>query len=123
MKSVRNMQLLSWCIAAGLASVCCATLNPHTDGHIVSALEEKQNDLKTCYVAALERDRETQGTIGLKLYIDRDDGQVTSSEVEDSNIADEAMHHCVATVALDMTLAEPPGVEVEAHYDVEFGFE
>lgn len=123
MKLVAFYRCVACFLFVGLFGVHCAELNPNTDGHILSSLEAKQSELKACYVVALERDRELRGMIGLRLQIDDDPGQVTHAEVEESNIEDKEMHQCVATVAEEITLAEPPGVAVEAHYDVEFDFE
>ena len=110
-------------LAFGLFFISCAKLNPNTEGQIVSALQTKQGVFKSCYQAALERNRETKGTMGLMLKIHETTGQVTSSEIEQSTIADEAMKTCVAGAASDIALTEPPGVPVEGHYDIAFNFE
>lgn len=101
----------------------CATLNENTEGQIVAALEAKHDAFKTCYESALERDRTVQGNVGLLLQIDEEPGAVTSSTVEQSDIQDDQMNQCVAGAASDIVLPEPPGVPVEGHYTVNFGFE
>ncbi len=89
----------------------------------MSALEAKQDAFKACYVSALDRNRETQGTVGVLLDIHEESGAVNSSSVEETNITDEQMPQCVADAASDISLPEPPGVPVEGHYNIEFGFE
>ncbi|MCP4606789.1 MAG: AgmX/PglI C-terminal domain-containing protein [Proteobacteria bacterium] len=123
MKTRKIVILVGMGLALGFLISACAQLNPNTDGQILSALEAKQDAFKACYVTALERDRETQGTVGLLLDIENPSGQVTSSAVEESNITDDEMNQCVAGAAGDISLPEPPGVPVEGHYDVQFGFE
>ena len=123
MNSSIILKRVGLCFILGCAGSACAELNPNTSGHIVSALEAKHDEFKACYEAALERNRETQGMVGLKLAIDDEAGRVMSAEVEESNIEDQELRRCVATAAEDIALPEPPGVIVEAHYDVEFGFE
>ncbi len=89
----------------------------------MAELQARMDAFRGCYVEALERDRETEGRVGLLLEIDEDPGQVSSSTVDETNIRDAQMPQCVADAASDISLPEPPGVPVEGHYDVNFGFE
>ncbi len=123
MKTTKILMLVCLCLVLGSLASACAELNPNTEGHIKSALEAKQDAFKACYVSALDRNRETQGTVGLLLDIHEESGAVNSSSVEETNITDEQMPQCVADAASDISLPEPPGVPVEGHYNIEFGFE
>lgn len=101
----------------------CAALNPNTEGQILSALEAKKGEFQACYQSALERNRDTRGTVTLKLKIDEVSGDVTSSSVDQSNIGDNGMNTCVANAASSISLPEPPGLPVEGDYDINFDFE
>jgi hypothetical protein len=101
----------------------CAKLNPNTETQLLSALEAKTEAFKACYVTALDRDREVEGSMGLGLKLNEESGDVTSSEIENSDIEDTDMQKCVVDAADDISLPEPPGVPVEGHYDLAFGFE
>jgi hypothetical protein len=50
-------------------------------------------------------------------------GQGTKAQVKKSQINDNDMKQCVAGAAGDIKLPEPPGVPVEGHYTLDFGFE
>ncbi len=89
----------------------------------MAELQARMDAFKGCYSDALERDRETEGRVGLLLEINEEPGQVTSSTVEETNIQDAQMPDCVADAAGDISLPEPPGVPVEGHFDINFGFE
>ena len=123
MKKTTNIKVVSLFAVLGFMFAACAALNPNTEGQILSELEAKKGEFKVCYETALERNRETKGTVGLALKIHEESGQVTSSSVEDSTIADNEMNQCVANAASDISLPEPPGVPVEGHYDINFDFE
>ncbi|MDJ0762202.1 MAG: AgmX/PglI C-terminal domain-containing protein [Myxococcota bacterium] len=123
MKTRTMKVVLGLCLALSTSVMACAQLNPNTEGHIKAALEARKEAFKACYESALERDRETKGTVGLKLDLAKDTGSVTSAAVAKSDIQDTAMNQCVATTASDITLPEPPGVPVEGHYDIQFAFE
>ena len=107
----------------GLNAGCGATLNPNTEGQLQAALEAKTDAFRACYATALEKDRETQGTVGLKLDLGADSGDVTASSVNETTIDDADMNQCVADSASDISLEEPPGVPVEGFYDIEFSFQ
>ena len=109
--------------ALGVTFGGCASLNPNTEGQILSALEAQTGEFQACYKAALERNRETRGTVTLKLKIDEVSGSVTSSSVNQSNISDNSMNQCVANAASSISLPEPPGLPVEGDYDINFDFE
>jgi outer membrane lipoprotein-sorting protein len=123
MKTNKMILLFALTLALGLLASACAELNPNTEGQLMSALEAKQAEFKTCYESALERNRTTQGNVALQLDVCEETGEVTSSTVETSTIDDDDMNQCVATAADDIVLPEPPGVPVEGHYDIEFKFE
>ncbi len=123
MKTTRIVTLVCLCLVLGSLASACAELNPNTEGHIMSALEAKKDAFKACYETALEKDREAKGNVGLLLDINEEPGEVTSSSVEETTITDADMPQCVADAASDISLPEPPGVPVEGHYTVEFGFE
>jgi hypothetical protein len=123
MSIMRKGILLGFSLVLGFAVSSCKALNPNTEGQIMSALEAKMSEFKVCYETALDKDRETRGTVGLKLKIHQESGSVTSSSVENSTIIDNEMNQCVANVASDISLPEPPGVPVEGHYDINFDFE
>jgi hypothetical protein len=115
---------LGLCLALGaLTAACGAELNPKTEGHIMSALQAKQDAFRACYEAALAKDREAQGEMGLLLDIHEKSGKVTKAQVKKSQINDNDMKQCVAGAAGDIKLPEPPGVPVEGHYTLDFGFE
>ena len=101
----------------------CTALNPNTEGQILSALQAKEGEFKACYQSALDRNRETRGTVTLNLKIDEVSGDVTSSSVGQSNIGDNGMNQCVANAASSISLPEPPGIPVEGNYDINFDFE
>jgi TonB family protein len=109
--------------AIGVVFSGCSSLNPNTEGHILSALEARKGEFQSCYQSALERNRETRGTVTLKLKIDEVSGDVTSSSVEQSNIGDNSMNQCVSNAASAISLPEPPGLPVEGNYDINFDFE
>jgi hypothetical protein len=123
MKTTNRILLVGLCLIFGSMAMACASLNENTEGHIISALEGKKDAFKACYETALEKNREEQGMVKLKLDINEEPGEVTSSEVEETTIKDADMPQCVADAASDITLPEPPGVPVEGHYDIDFGFE
>jgi hypothetical protein len=124
MKTTNLIFALGLCLALGaLAAACGAELNPKTEGHIISALQAKQDMFRGCYEAALAKDREVQGEMGLLLDIHAESGKVTKAQVKESQIEDAAMKTCVAGAAGSIELPEPPGVPVEGHYTLDFGFE
>jgi hypothetical protein len=110
-------------LALGFSIAACAALNPNTEGQIMAALEAQMGEFKACYETALDRDRNTKGTVGLKLKVHEQSGEVTSSSVENTTILDNDMNQCVANAASDISLPEPPGVPVEGYYDINFSFE
>lgn len=113
------------CLGLGFALLtgACAKLNPNTEGQIDAALEAKREAFKTCYEAALARDREVQGLVALDLAFNEEPGAVTSSTVAETTISDTEMQSCVTGAASDITLPEPPTVPVEGRYDIQFQFE
>ena len=124
MKTTNMIFALGLCLALGmLATACGAELNPKTEGQIVAALEAKKGAFKTCYEEALQKDREAQGDMALKLDIHQQSGKVTKAEVTQSDIKNKKMKQCVAGAAGDIKLPDPPGVPVEGHYTLGFGFE
>ena len=124
MKRTKTRQMIGLFILLGsLVAACGAELNPKTEGHIVTALEAKREAFKVCYETALAKDREAKGEMSLLLDINEETGKVTDTQVEKSDIADSTMKECVSDAAVDITLAEPPGVPVEGHYALDFGFE
>jgi hypothetical protein len=123
MKNVKNISILGLFFLVGVAGIGCRSLNPNTEAQILSALQAKKGEFKQCYVSALERNRETRGTITLKLKFDEVSGDNTSSSVDGSNIADNTMNQCVAGAASNIALPEPPGLPVEGNYDINFDFE
>jgi hypothetical protein len=124
MKTMNVICALTACLALGLlVAACGAELNPKTEGHIVSALQAKQDGFRACYASALERDREVKGEMGLQLDIHEESGKVTKANVKTSDIEDVTMKMCVETIAGTIKLPEPPGVPVEGHYTLDFGFE
>ena len=108
---------------ASLFAACGAELNPKTQGHLHSALEAKQDAFKACYENALERDRELQGPMELVLDVHEESGKVTKAKVGKTKIGDKKMKKCVRKASSDIELPEPPGVPVEGHYTLDFGFE
>jgi hypothetical protein len=120
MKTVSAISLL---FVVGVVGVGCRSLNPNTEGQILSELEAKKGEFKQCYVSALERNRETRGTITIKLKFDEVSGDTTSSSVDATNIGDNTMNQCVAGAAANISLPEPPGLPVEGNYDINFDFE
>lgn len=118
-----NLKIFGSCLALGFVASACAALNPNTEGQLAAAMDAKMTEFKVCYEGALDRDRDTKGAVQLKLKVDAESGQVTSSSIEDTNIVDNEMNQCVANVASDIALPEPPGVAVEGYYDVNFDFE
>ena len=120
---MKKMMILGFSLVLGFAVTSCKSLNPNTEQQILSALQAKMNEFKVCYESALDKNRETKGTVGLKLKIHDVSGEVTSSSVENSTILDNEMNQCVATAASDISLPEPPGVPVEGYYDINFDFE
>lgn len=118
----RRGLIMVFSLAFGVVAASCAALNPNTEGQILSALEAKMSEFKVCYEAALDKDREAKGTIGLELKINEESGEVTSSAIEDSTFIDNQMNQCVSNAASTIALPEPPGVPVEGHYDINFDF-
>ncbi len=114
---------LSAAAFAVFAMSACHSLNPNTEKQILDALQAKDGEFQACYKSALEKNRETRGTVTLKLKLDEVSGKVTSSSVDQSNIADNSMNECVKNAASDISLPEPPGLPVEGKYDVNFDFE
>jgi hypothetical protein len=124
MKTMNLILALGLCLTLGaLAAACGGELNPKTEGQLVSALEAKKDGFKSCYETALQTDRELKGMMGLKLDVHQQSGKVTKATVEQSDIGDPAMKKCVSMVAGTIQLPEPPGVPVEGHYSLDFGFE
>ena len=124
MKLTKIIVAFGLCLAlGGLTAACGAELNPKTEGHIMSALQAKQDAFKACYEEALQKDREYKGEMGLLLDINAQPGKVTNAKVEKSQIDNGKMKKCVAAAASDISLPEPPGVPVEGHYTLDFGFE
>ncbi len=122
MKNILTVKL-SLIIISTLMLGACASLNPNTESQILSALEAKKGEFQACYQSALERNRDTRGTVTLKLKIDEVSGDVTSSSVEQSNIGDNPMNVCVSKAASSISLPEPPGLPVEGNYNINFDFE
>ncbi len=119
-----NVFTIALCVVLGsLAAGCGAKLNENTEKQLKSALEAQREAFKTCYVDALERDRNIQGPMSLVLDIDKKSGAVTKAKVKVTPIADGEMKKCVAKAADKIKLPEPPGVPVEGHYSLVFGFE
>ena len=123
MKMTKIMLLVVFCLSLGALSTACASLNPNTEGQLQAALEAETHAFRACDVAALEKDRETKGTVGLKLDLGADSGDVQASSVNETTIQDETMNQCVADSASDISLEEPPGVPVEGFYDIDFSFQ
>ena len=123
MKYTKLIAMVGLFALMGTAAVGCKSLNPNTERHIQEALEAKKGEFKSCYVSALERNRETRGTVTLKLKFDEISGDNTSSSVDGTNIADNTMNVCVQTAAQTISLPEPPGLPVEGSYDINFDFE
>jgi hypothetical protein len=124
MKNTNSILVVALCALLGsLAAGCGAKLNENTEGQLKSALEAQREAFKACYEAALERDRNTQGPMNLVLDVHKESGKVTKAEVKITTISDEEMKKCVAGAAKQIKLPEPPGVPVEGHYAVAFGFE
>ena len=113
--------MLGLVVAAGLVAGC-AELNPKTEGQLQSALEAKKEAFQKCYEAALTKDRELTGDVDLVLDVNAENGKVTKAKVKKSSIKDDEMKTCVAKAADEIKLPEPPGVPVEGHYTVDFGF-
>lgn len=124
MKRMITLKTTGLClILSALAIGCGAQLNPNTEGQIQSALQAKTEAFKVCYEDALKKDRELQGEMGLLLVLDEKNGAVTEAKVEKTEIKDAEMKSCVAGAAQEIDLPEPPGVTVEGHYALDFGFE
>jgi hypothetical protein len=123
MKISKIMGVVGLFVLMSIAGLGCRSLNPNTEGQILNALEAKKGEFKACYVSALERNRETRGTVTLTLKFDEVSGDTTSASVDASNIADNAMNICVSTAAQNISLPEPPGLPVEGNYDINFDFE
>ena len=121
--NIQIMMTVAFFAVVGAVTSACTALNPNTEGQILSALQAKEGEFKACYQSALERNRETRGTVTLNLKIDEVSGDVTSSAVDQSNIADNGMNQCVANAASSISLPEPPGMPVEGNYDINFDFE
>ncbi len=123
MKNLFKKNTIALLFAVGFLAAACSALNPNTEGQILSALEAKSGEFQACYQSALERNRETRGTVTLKLKFDEVSGDVTSSSVDQSNVGDNSMNTCVANAASSISLPEPPGLPVEGDYDINFDFE
>ncbi len=123
MKFTGIIAVVSLFVLASIVSFGCKSLNPNTEQQIIDALEAKKGEFKACYESALERNRETRGTVTLELKFDEVSGDTTSSSVDASNIADNTMNMCVSTAAQTISLPEPPGLPVEGNYDINFDFE
>ena len=124
MKMTKIMLAFGLCLAFGaLSAACGAELNPKTEGQLKSALEAKRDAFKACYESALQKDRGYKGEMGLVLDINAKPGKVTNAKVVKSDIENGKMKKCVAGAASDISLPEPPGVPVEGHYTLDFGFE
>ena len=124
MKTNKMIFALGLCLALGmLVAACGAELNPKTEGQIISALDAQKGAFKSCYEAALQKDREFKGEMKLQLDIHQKSGKVTKAEVTKSDIKNKDMKQCVAGAAGEIKLPDPPGVPVEGHYTLDFGFE
>lgn len=120
MKTTKVVLLVGFLLASLTG---CASLNPNTEGQLVKELEAKNGAFKACYEAALEKDREVKGDMGLKLNVNKESGKVTKAKVKKGSIKDDAMKSCVCSAAEEIKLPEPPGVPVEGNYALEFSFE
>jgi len=124
MKTINSVFAIALCVILGsLAAGCGAKLNENTEKQLKSALEAQREAFKVCYEQALERDRNTQGPMSLVLDINKDPGAVTKAKVGMTTIQDDQMKKCVVKVVKEIKLPEPPGVPVEGHYSLAFGFE
>lgn len=124
MKTMKRVFAIALCVVLGsLAAGCGAKLNENTEKQLKSALEAQQEAFKACYEQALERNRNTQGPMSLVMDINKDPGAVTKAKVAVTTIPDEEMKSCVVKVVNKIKLPEPPGVPVEGHYSLVFGFE
>jgi len=123
MKTTKKVSILGLFLLVSVAGFGCRSLNPNTEAQILSELEAKKGEFKQCYVSALDRNRETRGTVTLKLKFDEVSGDTTSSSVDATNIGDNTMNQCVAGAASNISLPEPPGLPVEGDYDINFDFE
>ena len=63
MKTTKHMITFGLFAVIGFMFAACASLNPNTEGQILSELEAKKGEFKVCYETALERNRETKGTV------------------------------------------------------------
>jgi hypothetical protein len=124
MKTMNLIFALGTALALGtFVAACGAELNPKTEGQIVSALEAQKGAFRSCYETALQKNRELQGNMALQLDIHKASGKVTKAQVTQSDIKNKKMKQCVAGAAGTIKLPEPPGVPVEGHYTLSFGFE
>jgi len=123
MKTKQIVLLFALTLALGILASACAELNPNTEGQLMSALEAKNGEFKACFESALQRNRTTQGDVGIKMDIAAETGDVTAATVENSTTNDQEMDQCVATAADGIVLPEPPTVPVEGHYNIQFKFE
>ncbi len=118
---MRNWKLVSMgVLAMGVFFTGCAKLNPKFEDSLNNALEAKKGEFKTCYEKALDRDREAEGEMDLKLQFTPDSKAVDKANVTRSDIKDKKMKQCVSSAGKSIQTTELPGTWVDGKYTIDF---
>lgn len=102
---------------AGLTTGCGAG---DSQAQLRSAIDAKQNELDSCYAKALERNRDTSGSAKVWVNVEKSTGQVKSVELQESQVADQALFVCVENELTTIQLEKAPKVNLKVDYTLQF---
>lgn len=107
-------------LAAVLATtVGCGRVNPARRG-LWSAVEAKREQLNQCYEQAVARNPSVAGSMVVWLEVSDDNGQVSSVELENNGVPDDALAPCVTGTLQEIRLSEPPPIAMRVQYTFQF---
>ena len=107
-------------LALGAMLVGCAELNPKFEESLNNALDAKKGAFKSCYEDALEKNRNAQGEMDIKLEFTPNKKRAEKAKVTRSEIKDKKMKKCVTKAAKSIQTEELPGTWVNGKYTLDF---
>lgn len=120
MKRIGLKKLCCVTFALNLLAIGCAELNPKFEESLNSALDAKKGVFQKCYEDALEKDRNAQGEMDIKLEFTPNKKRAEKAKVTRSEIKDKKMKKCVTKAAKSIHTSELPGTWVNGKYTIEF---
>ena len=89
--------------------------------HLRSAIDAKEDDLASCYGAAVARDKDAAGVMKLVLHVVPDDGRVESVTVSASDLSDAKLEKCVKGTLVKVRVKPAPPSAFDIDYKLQFG--